>query len=314
MDAGVTLPQVMVIGRDGLIGRALWQRLQPGSIGTTRRSKAEPWYLDITQPAIQSWDLNGYHYALIAAASPRIGWCEQEPQLSYQINVTGPLLLAQQLLAKGVTPVFFSTDYVFDGHTGGYTEQSPVSPVNVYGRQKAELEQRIPEICGSNYLLIRLSKVFDIHKGDGTLLDEMIRMLLTGQLFRAATDQYFCPLWVKDLVDIVFELLKQQVGGLINVGSPEVWQRYDLACQVARMLKVSTERVQPIVLADLNEAFPRPGKTWLDCQALWLRYSPPVTSVTDCLARLVAQYQGDSLKDDTRESPGDILPKPWSSY
>ena len=74
----------------------------------------------------------------------------------------GTLELARQLAGEGVVPVFFSTDQVFDGRDGRYVDEAPANPLNEYGAQKAEVERRLPEVCGGRCLVVRLGKVFGL--------------------------------------------------------------------------------------------------------------------------------------------------------
>jgi len=99
-------------------------------------------------------------HALLFAAMTNVRACEEMQEESWQCNVNGPLEWARQIHKGGMTPVLFSSDYVFDGASGDYEEDSATYPLNIYGSHKKALELGLNEVCGENYLLIRLSKVF----------------------------------------------------------------------------------------------------------------------------------------------------------
>ena len=166
--------------------------------------------------------------------SDRAGALRAGPGLHPLRNVDGTLELARQLAGEGVVPVFFSTDLVFDGQDGRYIDDAPTRPLNEYGAQKAEVEQRLPEVCGGRCLVIRLGKVFGLARGDGTLLDEMAGRLTKGQEVAAARDQVFSPVLVGDVVRAVLSLQAVGVTGVVNLQRPEVWSRFDLGRAVAR--------------------------------------------------------------------------------
>src|SRR5262249_54891367 len=149
---------------------------------------------------------SGHHYAVITAAVTGLARCEQDREYTRARNVTGTLDLARQLAEEGVTPVFFSTDNVFDGRGGPYPDEAPTSPPNEYGAQKAEVERRLPEVCRGRCLILRLGKVFGLVRGDRTLLDEMADRLTKGQEVAAARDMVFCPVLVGDVVRAVLAL------------------------------------------------------------------------------------------------------------
>ena len=75
--------------------------------------------------------------ALILVAVTKIDTCEEEKAMTRRVNVDGTLELIRQLVNEGIKPVFFSSDYVFDGDTGGYLDESPLNPINEYGHQKS---------------------------------------------------------------------------------------------------------------------------------------------------------------------------------
>lgn len=286
-------PQTAVLGADGFLGRSLlntYRRWYPDALGTTRRGTPGRPALDLTQPQLDAAALAdaGYTAAALPAALTNIGRCEREPELAWQVNVDGPLALAGQLARAGLTTITYSTDYVFDGRTGGYDDDAAAAPLNQYGRAKAELERRLPDVCGDNFLILRLSKVFGRIQGDGTLLDEMFSRLLAGQPVAAATDQVFCPTAIEDVVAATLALQAAHVRGVVNVCAPQTWVRYDIACAAARALGIDAACVRPIRLADLNEPFVRPANTSMVCRKLSatlpdLRFA----SLTDCLVQLV---------------------------
>src|SRR5205823_2437610 len=150
----------------------------------------------------------------------------------------GTLELVRQLWERDIVPIFLSSDYVFDGkRTDGYDDKAPVSPGTEYGRQKAAVEKFLAE-SGRSHLVLRLSKVFGLEKGDGTLLDEMAASLMSGRPVAAARDQVFCPTWVVDLVKAIMEVQVRGLRGIVNLCSPQPWSRYELARVVARTLRV----------------------------------------------------------------------------
>lgn len=258
--------KTLVIGSEGFIGRHFlkaYRHSHPDSIGTHRIATNTALAFDLCQPDLAELPIRKgeYGYALIAAAVPRIGECERDKEKTFLTNVTGTLKLAEQLVERNITPILFSSDYVFDGKTGGYNETSPTNPLNEYGRQKVLLEQRIKEICNENYLMIRPSKVYGMIRGDKTLLDEMAGLFLAGKTVRAAFDQTFCPILIEDLINAIIYLQANDCRGLFHICGPEIWNRFEIASALAKELQVKESLVQKISLDDLKESFLRPKKT-----------------------------------------------------
>ena len=79
-----------------------------------------------------------------AAAYTAVDRAESEREQAFAINAVGPGVLAEQAKRIGALLVHYSTDYVFDGRSHvPYSEDSPTSPLSVYGASKLEGEQRI---------------------------------------------------------------------------------------------------------------------------------------------------------------------------
>src|SRR5262249_61342144 len=55
--------------------------------------------------------------------------------------------------------VFFSTEYVFDGHDGPYAEDDPVAPLSVYGRSKLDGERAVMA-ANPRALVVRTTVVY----------------------------------------------------------------------------------------------------------------------------------------------------------
>lgn len=287
-------PKTAVIGANGFLGKNFFQAYQevyPDCIGTTRQP-GHPNFLDLIKPDISHLQLSkkGYKDALVLAAIPNTSICENEKNLTRKVNVDGTLSLIRQLVDEGVKPVFTSSDYIFDGITGDYEDVALPNPIIEYGSQKSEVENQIREICGHNYLTIRLSKVFSLEKGDGSLLDAMANTLASGGIIQAAYDQVFCPTLVSDLIDVVLKIQEMNLMGTINVCSPERWTRYDLAVKLANAMKKNPGNIKRISLDDLGESFKRPKNTTLLAESLKEKIDYLYTPIDQCIMKVAKNW------------------------
>jgi dTDP-4-dehydrorhamnose reductase len=282
--------EFFIAGSTGFIGNTLSACL-PGARAVGRQTldlaRLNPTGQDETDIDLDGWFRRGVRYGVITAGITAIRRCEEEPEATRAVNVTGTLELARRLADCGMKTLWFSSDYVFDGRTGGYADDAPLSPLNEYGRQKAEVEQRLPEVTGGNCLILRLGKTYDLQPGNGTLLDEMARLLLAGKPVRAATDQTMNPTWVGDVAAAVHELAQAHVG-VVNCCSGRVVTRYAVAVAVAVAVGADPNLVRPISLDDLAEPFIRPKDTGLVASAAVERldFLPPERAI-DILARRI---------------------------
>ncbi len=291
------LPKTAIIGASGFLGStflSVYRHIHHDCIGTLRKAQKNDFFtLDLLAPNITSLRLarTNHKEALIFAAIPKIDRCEKEKELSWRVNVKGTLELIRQLSEEGIKSIFVSSDYVFNGKVGNYSDDEPCSPITEYGAQKAEVEARIDGICKGDYLVIRLSKIFSINKGDGTILDEMANILTSGGIIQAAYDQVFCPTLVSDLISVVLKMQEKNLKGTFNVCSPEKWSRYDLAIKLAGAMKGNVDKVKRISLDDLGESFKRPKNTTLSVKNLQETIDFSFTPVDQCIKKVAQNWK-----------------------
>ena len=268
-----------VIGASGFVGRHLlasYRARFPDCVGTGLSSKDPSLTrFDIRQPVLSALRLeeSAHQAVLIAAAKPNITYCEQNPGAAYEVNVRGTLELARQAGRAGLSLIFLSSDYVFDGHRGPYADDHATAPATVYGQHKAEVERELPSL-GSDYLILRLSKIYGLGKGDGTLLDEMAQQLAARREIRAARDQVFCPTYVADLVAAVHAIQAKKLRGTCNACNPERWSRLDIALSLAVAMGADRSLVKPIALHDLAAMAGRPLDTSMSIPRLSREVQP----------------------------------------
>lgn len=256
---------LIIIGSKGFIG-GYFRKAFPNALAIDRSE------LDLLNPQI-CFSTEGYRFAIIAAGIGNPRKCEQDPKTSYLCNVKGTLKLGLELWQRGVFPVFFSTDYVFD-------DNLKVSPLNMYGKQKKELEERASHFPS---LTLRLSKVYGIEKGDNTLFDEMAAKLMRNETVLAAKDQVFSPICVSDVIRQTVTLLENGTQGVVNLFGPSFASRLHMAQTLAKHLRVNAELVKEISLADLKDGIQRP-------KFLKLYSTFPALSWEEGIKQVVAAY------------------------
>lgn len=253
----------LVIGNKGYIGSAVESKLKEKNIpvvGTHHKNTSDSYHLDLFNPNLENILTQGLSYAFILGGIAKIKKCTDNPIESYQCNVSGTIDLGKQLREKGIIPVFFSTDYVFDGKNGPYLESSPTSPLNEYGRQKAILEERVQNEF-DKYLIIRPGKVYDLKQDGKTLLSEMHNSFQEGKVVKAAFDQFLSPIYINDLVETLVYLAQEQAQGIFHIAGPDIFSRYEIASFIREKMKADEDLLEKISLRDLPESFSRPFNT-----------------------------------------------------
>ncbi|RTZ72092.1 MAG: dTDP-4-dehydrorhamnose reductase, partial [Candidatus Neomarinimicrobiota bacterium] len=145
------------------------------------------------------------------AAMTNVDGCELNPDQAYEVNVRGTVNLLNHFNGKFV---LLSTDYVFDGNEGPYSENDTVNPKNVYGKTKLEAERKVREFS-ADWLILRTNVVWNIGgKHKASFVDWLVEELDMGNQVRIVTDQWNNPTHTEDLGCVINELLKHDASGL----------------------------------------------------------------------------------------------------
>jgi dTDP-4-dehydrorhamnose reductase len=192
-----------------------------------------------------------------AAGYVRVDDAEHEPDTCLRENVKGPANLAIACAHRGIAFLTFSSDLVFDGiGNSPYIESSSVSPLNVYGRSKAEAEIRVLASLPSS-LVVRTSAFFGPWD-EYNFVTIALRQLAAGKTFVAAEDAIISPTYVPDLVNASLDLLIDHECGVWHLANKGEITWADLARLAAQLAGVNTDRIEARPLEDLGLVAPRP--------------------------------------------------------
>ncbi len=227
---------ILVSGATGTLGRAFARICAERNLAVRVLTRQE---MDIADPASVAAAIAQYQpWAIINAGGyVRVHDAEHDVERCLRENAQGPAVLAIACARSGIRLLTFSSDLVFDGAKGApYVESDRVMPLNVYGRSKAEAEQRVLTVC-PHALVVRTSAFFgpwDRHN----FVTLALKALAAGEPFAAADDVIVSPTYVPDLVQTCLDLLIDHESGIwhLSNGDPVSWA--DLARRVAALAGV----------------------------------------------------------------------------
>jgi dTDP-4-dehydrorhamnose 3,5-epimerase len=214
----VIQPRVVITGCDGQLGRALRAR-HPGAVAV------DVGELDIAdEGAVAAFDWSGVGLVLNAAGYTDVNGAETAAgrPIAWRVNARAVANLARVALARDITLVHFSSDYVFDGTAAPYAEDADFSPLGVYGASKAAGDLAAG-LVPRRYLL-RTSWVV----GDGkNFVRTMLELARRGVNPAVVSDQVGRPTFTAELARAVDHLLAGRAAyGTYNVsngGPPVSW-------------------------------------------------------------------------------------------
>lgn len=205
------------------------------------------------------------HWIFCPAGLTHVDWCEDHPEEAFQINVAGPLVAARAGSALGAGFVYYSSEYVFDGKNGPYSEEDPSRPLSVYGKTKLQAEQVVlVEIPRA--LVIRTTVVYGPERQRKNFVYQLLGRLRAGEVVRIPVDQLSSPTYNQDLAAASVELAEREAKGVFHVAGPDVLDRYAFARLACQVFGVDASHLEPVTTASLNQRAPRPLRGGLRIQ------------------------------------------------
>ena len=220
--------KTLIIGASGIIGKYLSENRNKNYVYTYNRKKiSHGIHFDISKNNLNQLCKNFLiNKIVLLAAISNPSTCYKNKNFSNFINVTKTKELIDYIINKDIYFIFMSSEYIFCGKKGNYSEKNLPKPNNLYGKQKYLIEEYIKKKT-KNFAILRIAKVYSDKLDDKTMISNFFSRLKRGEReFKIAYDQIFNPLYMKDLIKIIKLFLKKEIKGVFNVGGPEQLSRY----------------------------------------------------------------------------------------
>ena len=263
--------RVAVTGASGFIGKKLlgvfrdhqvtgvcFSHPRPGLVPVDlRNSESVRAFMDETRPDV----------VIHCAARPSVDWCELHPEEARKTNLQASYNLAGECGRRGSRVVFMSTDYVFDGVNGPYTETDAPNPINVYGRLKLEAENAIRRLA-DKHIIVRTTNVYGFDPESKNFLMALLPRLARGEHVSVASDQFGNPILATDLCSVTKELVLKQRTGTFHVAGPDLVNRVEWLRRAAQVFGADPSLVSGVLTSELDQPAPRPRKSGLISKVL----------------------------------------------
>lgn len=203
-----------------------------------------------------------------AAAMASHEACEADPQRALvRSNAWASQALARAAKRAGSRVILISTDAVFDGARGHYTETDKPSPTSVYGRTKLEGEQLV--LASTDALVARTNFFGWSPTGRRSILEFFVNALSNGKQVRGFTDFPTSSAYVQVLAQALWDLCAREATGLVHLKSPDVLTKYEFGVAVAEefgldagLITPTTSTMQPSRGGDISLDVTR-AESWL---------------------------------------------------
>jgi dTDP-4-dehydrorhamnose reductase len=219
--------------------------------------------LDFTNPYAVHDAFEKYQPSTVvhAGAMSKPDECELNQWQSYLVNVEGTLHLLSNAAEYKSFFVFVSTDFVFDGEKGMYSETDEPAPVNFYGKTKLEAEDAVREY-EYEWAIVRTVLVYGKPiSGRSNIITIVKEKLEKGEEYRVVDDQVRTPTYVGDLAAGIIAIIEKRAGGVWHLSGKDVMTPYQMACETAAVLGLDSSLIKRVTAADFSQPAKRPPKT-----------------------------------------------------
>lgn len=227
--------QYIIIGANGYVGSYLYRHMKKDGlnvIGTGHHcnEKKELIYFDVLRDSIFTITKlvkDRERTAILCVVQSDFNRCKTEFELSWQINVVSIKQMVEMLVQEHFHVIYFSSDNVFDGIKGNYTEQDQANAISQYGKMKEEMEQFLlreyPEVC-----IFRMPRVIGAEREKRNLLTDFENRLADGEV-RCIKDNKMSVLSKNDVYHACLLSARHRMHGLYNLSNGEMYSRKELA-------------------------------------------------------------------------------------
>ena len=271
------MKKILITGSNGLLGQKLIYQLigypdyqvfatSRGENRTLIKKRYEYIPLDITQEQEiqETFDYVKPDIVINTAAITNVDACEDNKKECWELNVEAVQYLATACEKYNAHLIHVSTDFIFDGVSGPYNEESVPNPISYYGESKLAAEEIVKNsLC--KFSIVRTVLVYGV-------VDNMSRSnivlwakgaLETGKELTVVDDQYRTPTLAEDLAHGCILIAQKGAEGIYNISGDEYMCITDLVKRVAKYFKFDENLVKPISSSSLNQKAARPPKTHL---------------------------------------------------
>ena len=289
--------KALITGAPGRIGRSLLN-YKPQNMDIellldpeTKQLTGYPWYRsDITNydKTVMAITCAAPDVVIHLAAITDVEKCEREPERTHKVNGDGAGNVAKSCRECGAKMVFVSTDYIFDGVSGPYSENDRPNPINVYGLSKLEGEHKaLADV--DNLLIIRISVPFGkrIEGSDHNFISWLIEQLQEGNTIHIADDQFTTPAYLEEFSHVLWTLVNKDISGILHYGASDRLSRYKMALDVCQIMGFPKKLVKPVKTSDLNFLAKRPLESGFVTDKVHEILNIPPISFNNAIVRMI---------------------------
>lgn len=248
------MARILVTGASGLLGAnlmltAMEQGHAVTGVACTHRLRPmgfEFVQADLTRPGEAGRVLAeaSPDWVVHCAALTDLDACERMPELADRVNRDAARGVAAAAASRGARLVHISTDAVFDGLRGNYTEEDTPHPINAYARSKLDGERAIADVYPSA-AIVRTNLYGWNALPKCSLAEWFLENLEAGKSCKGFSDVRTTPILVNDLARVLLDLAAGTLSGVYHIAGGECLSKYEFGLRVASAFGLDGGLIRP---------------------------------------------------------------------
>lgn len=200
-----------------------------------------------------------------AAALTNVDYCEDHPEEAWNVNAKGTDNIAKACEKIDSKLIYVSTDFVFDGERGMYSEEDKTNPLGYYASTKLEGEEFIRQHDDLDYAVTRVSVLYGWHTRIN-FVTWVIDELKHGNEINIVTDQYNSPTLADNAAEAMLKIFEKDKTGIYHTVGDERINRFDFAQNIAKVFDLDSSLINPTKSTNFVQKAKRPKDSSLNVE------------------------------------------------
>lgn len=266
--------KILITGANGLLGQKLVNLLQQEKdieLLATSRGQSRLLTKNIRYKSLDIENRNNVAEVVSSfapdaiihtAAMTNVDTCEQNREACWQANVKAVENLVTAAEENNSFFIHLSTDFIFSGDDGPYSEDAEARPVNYYGESKLASEEVVKR-CKAPWAIVRTVLVYGITPGmsRSNIILWVKDGLENGKTLQVVDDQLRSPTLAEDLAAGCLLVAKQKAAGIWHISGKEMLTPYDMAIKTADFFKLDKNLINKTDSTRFTQPAKRPSRT-----------------------------------------------------
>lgn len=282
--------KILITGANGLLGQKLVSALGNSAhtilasgqgdcriLNLPENVSYRPCNVTNDEEVKQTWKDFQPDAVIHTAAMTNVDECELNPEKCQVQNVIATQNVLHACEMVGAQLIHLSTDFIFDGTSGPYSEMDKPNPISIYGQSKLDAETQVQK-ARCPWSIVRTVLVYGIAPGlsRSNIILWVKASLEQGKEIQVVDDQFRTPTLAEDLATGCILIAEKKAEGIFNISGKDFLTPHEMAIQTADFFSLNKELIKQATAATFTQPAKRPPRTGFDISKAVkeLGYSP----------------------------------------